>query len=47
MRHGSEIIIAIDTRDMVKDKLDFFRSENGVWLTNFVDIKYFKEIIRK
>ena len=47
MRHGSEVIIAIDTRDMVKNKIDFFKSENGVWLTNFVNIEYFKEIIRK
>lgn len=44
MRHGSEVIITINTRDMVKDKIDFFQSENGVWLVNFVDIKYFQNI---
>jgi putative RNA 2'-phosphotransferase len=47
MRHGSEIIIAIDTRDMVKEGIKFELSGNGVWLTQYVDIKYFKEIIRK
>lgn len=47
IRHGSEVIIEIDTRDMVKDKVEFFLSDNGVWLTNFVDIKYFKNITRK
>lgn len=47
MRHGSEVIIVIDTRDMVKNKIEFFQSENGVWLTNFVSIEYFKDIIKK
>lgn len=47
MRRGSEVIIEIDTRDMVKDGIEFFQSENGVWLTNYVDIKYFRDIIRR
>ena len=46
MRHGSEVLIQIDTRDMVKDDIKFFQSENGVWLTDFVDPKYFSEIKR-
>lgn len=33
-------IIEIDTRQMVKDGVDFFLSANGVWLTDKVDKKY-------
>ena len=47
LRHGSEVIIEIDTTNMVKDKIEFLQSDNGVWLTNFVDIKYFSDIKRK
>lgn len=47
MRHGSQVIITIDTRGMVKDGAEFLQSENGVWLTNFVDSKYFSDITRK
>jgi len=42
MRKGSEVIVEIDTRDMVKDGLQFLQSDNGVWLVDFVDPKYFK-----
>lgn len=47
IRHGSVVIIEIDTRDMVKDNIEFFQSDNGVWLTNFVDVKYVSDIKRK
>lgn len=42
MRHGSEVLIEIDTRQMVKDGVEFLQSDNGVWLVDFVDPKYFK-----
>jgi len=47
IRHGSEVIITIDTRPMLKDKVEFFQSENKVWLVDFVDSKYFSDITRK
>lgn len=40
IRHGSKVIIELDTRPMVKDGVPFFQSENGVWLVDFVDVKY-------
>lgn len=42
IRHGSEVILEIDTRDMVKDGVTFLQSDNGVWLVDFVDPKYIK-----
>lgn len=45
-RHGNPIIIKIDTKNMLKDGIKFYISENGVWLTDFVDRKYFKEFIK-
>lgn len=47
IRHGSEVIITVDTRPMVKDNVEFFQSDNGVWLTDFVDAKYLTDITRK
>lgn len=44
LRHGSEVLIEIDTREMVKAGIPFFQSDNGVWLTDYVDPMYFKEI---
>lgn len=44
MRHGAQVLIEIDTQEMLKDGIEFLQSENGVWLTNYVDIKYFKNI---
>lgn len=40
IRTGSSVIISIDTRPMVKDNVKFYQSDNGVWLTDFVDAKY-------
>lgn len=39
-RHGHPIVLEIDTESMYKDKYNFYRSENGVWLTDFVPEKY-------
>lgn len=39
-RHGKPIILKVDCEAMVNDQIPFFLSENGVWLTQYVDPKY-------
>jgi putative RNA 2'-phosphotransferase len=40
-RHGKEIVIfKIDTVKMVDDNIDFYLSDNDVWLTDYVDPKF-------
>lgn len=41
-RHGKVIVLVIDTKSMHKDGYKFYRSENGVWLTDNVPSRYFK-----
>lgn len=41
-RHGEPILLEIDSNKMYLDGHDFYLSENGVWLTNSVPIKYIK-----
>lgn len=40
MRHGKPIILTIRTAEMYDDGIEFYLSENNVWLTDFVDAKY-------
>jgi len=40
MRHGKPTILTIKTGEMFKDGIEFYLSENEVWLTDFVDAKY-------
>lgn len=44
MRHVHDedwmVIYIIDTEKMLSDGLKFFKSNNGVWLTDYVDPKY-------
>ncbi|WP_262150072.1 RNA 2'-phosphotransferase [Chryseobacterium foetidum] len=40
MRHGKPVILTIKTKEMSEDGILFYLSENGVWLTDFVDQKY-------
>lgn len=39
-RHGEVAVLTIDAKQMVKDGIRFYLSENGVWLTKYVDWKY-------
>lgn len=39
-RHGEAVILVIDAHRMYKDGIKFYLSENGVWLTEYVDPKY-------
>ncbi|WP_261510500.1 RNA 2'-phosphotransferase [Chryseobacterium paludis] len=40
MRHGKPVILIIRTGEMFKENIEFYLSDNGVWLTDFVDVKY-------
>lgn len=44
-RHGCTLVLTIDTKKMYEDGIKFYRSENGVWLTKYVDQKYIKGLI--
>lgn len=41
-RHGKPVVFVIDTKQMVADNVSFYKSANGVWLTDYVDTKYIK-----
>lgn len=40
-RHGIPMVITIDAEAMAQDGVTFYRSENGVWLCEHVEPKYF------
>ena len=42
-RHGTPCLLSIDTKKMYEDGVKFYLSNNGVWLTEFVDPKYIKK----
>lgn len=39
-RHGNPVMLAVDAKRMYDDGIKFYVSNNGVWLTKFVDKKY-------
>lgn len=39
-RHGEPVVLIINSEEMYKDGIEFYLSENGVWLTKSVDKKY-------
>ena len=39
-RHGKPYIIKVDCKQMVQDGYKFYLSNNNVWLTKFVPVKY-------
>lgn len=41
-RHGKPIIFEISSKEMFVNGIKFFKSENNVWLTDFIDPKYIK-----
>jgi putative RNA 2'-phosphotransferase len=43
-RHGKPILFVIDSDAMHQDGFAFFHSQNGVWLTDSVPIKYMKKL---
>ena len=42
-RHGKVAILEIDAKKMFEEGYEFYLSENGVWLTDRVSIKFLKE----
>jgi len=40
-RHGNPAVITIDSKKMYEDGKKFYLSNNGVWLTDYVNPKYF------
>lgn len=44
-RHGKPVIFVVDCKRMLADGVDFYLSNNGVWLVDFVDRKYFSSIL--
>lgn len=41
-RHGKPVVLTVNAQEMVEDGYQFFLSNNGVWLTKYVDTKYIK-----
>jgi putative RNA 2'-phosphotransferase len=39
-RYGKPVILAIEALQMFNDGFDFYLSDNGVWLTDHVPVKY-------
>lgn len=39
-RHGEPIVLEIDTKAMEQDGYKFYKSVNGIWLTDKVPVKY-------
>jgi len=42
-RHGKPVVLVIDAKRMAEDGHKFYLSRNGVWLTDYVDVKYIKK----
>lgn len=43
-RHGIPFVFQLDTERMVADGIEFYCSENDIWLTSYVDPKYLKQL---
>lgn len=41
-RHGNPVVLKIHSSKMYKNRIKFYLSENSVWLTKYVDCKYFE-----
>lgn len=39
-RHGNPYVIQINAKQMAEDGIKFYLSNNNIWLTDFVDVKY-------
>lgn len=43
-RHGKCAVLMVDVKRMFDDGLKFYLSENGVWLTKYIDWRYVKDV---
>ena len=39
-RHGNPIVMTIDCTRMFRDGFDFYKDENGIWMTEYVPPEY-------
>jgi putative RNA 2'-phosphotransferase len=42
-RHGKPVVLTVRSGQMHTDGIKFYLSANGVWLTEFVDVKYISQ----
>lgn len=45
-RHGKAVVLAIDTKSMVRDGFIFYLSANGIWQTDNVPYKYIDKVCK-
>ncbi|MCI8634502.1 MAG: hypothetical protein HFJ05_02715 [Eubacterium sp.] len=43
-RHGRPVVLEVHSGEMYKNGCKFYLSENGVWLTEYVNVKYFARL---
>lgn len=43
-RHGDLVILEVDSESMFNDGIKFYLSKNNVWLCDYVNVEYIKEI---
>lgn len=43
-RHGIPVILRVHSGEMRRDGIRFYLSENGVWMTKHVDVKYLEKM---
>lgn len=43
-RHGKPVVLILDTLKMYLDGVKFYISDNDVWLCDYVNPKYIKEV---
>ena len=43
-RHGRPVVLEVDAQRMHQDGFQFFVSNNGVWLTDYVPVSYLKPL---
>lgn len=43
-RHGSPVVLSIDTEAMIRASYKFYKAQNGIWLTGDILPKFFKAV---
>lgn len=43
-RHGKPTVLEVNAEQMSKNNFEFYRSANGVWLTDHVPVEYIQEL---
>ena len=43
-RHGEPVVLFIDTKKMYEDGIKFYKTRDGVYLTDDISIKYIKGV---